>query len=101
MSVTLKLVLYTSRLENEGHYYCIVSQEGYGSISSTHVNVSLAPEKPEIIKQPPASVISNIGSKIVLDVAAKGHPSVKYQWYKGNTQLDGCNENKLSVGFLF
>lgn len=93
-------ILQFFRLTKEGEYYCIVHQKGYKTICSKPVNLILAPESPIILKQPKSHEICLLGSKVTLYVEAVGHPSLSYQWFKGNHQLDGCCNPSLTVGIL-
>lgn len=82
-------------LQNEGEYYCLIDQDGYETLSSNTVTVLLAPERPTILKQPTPREVCPLNSKVTLSVHARGHPKVRYQWFKGNEQLDGCTEPHL------
>ncbi|MBQ4536691.1 MAG: immunoglobulin domain-containing protein [Lachnospiraceae bacterium] len=95
-SATLSLPAITA--EQAGKYTVVVSDANSatkGSLTSSEAVVTV--EKALEITGQPVSVTVIEGDEAVLTVEAVGTGTLKYQWYKGNTKLNGATSANLTL----
>lgn len=68
---------------NDGYYSCVAASDG-GALQSTATYVDIR-EKAIIVEHPSDQLIET-GSKIRLELKARGDPEPKYQWYRNDKE---------------
>jgi mucosa-associated lymphoid tissue lymphoma translocation protein 1 len=95
------LLIRDFSIQDEGEYYCCVSQAIDGNelyqVYSNRVNVELLPVPPTIHEQPVPHVIFREGNVITLSCIATGHPEPQYEWFKENFKLPGEETSTLTL----
>ena len=78
--------------------YTIASvTDAYGSGTSTGSATVTIYAPATITVQPVTSVTINEGTTTTLSVTATGEPTVRYQWYKNGSMLDGSNSSAYTT----
>jgi len=79
---------------DQAYYYCKISNNGH-YVESNVVPLSVI-ESPYIVTQP-VSVLSAIGSNILLSVSATGTEPLTYEWYKNNLIYQDSTSKNLYI----
>lgn len=95
------VVIRDFSIQDEGEYYCCVSQAIDGNelyqVYSRRVNVELLPVPPTIHEQPVPHVVFREGDVVTLSCIATGHPEPQYEWFKENIKLPGEETSTLTL----
>ncbi|CAG2054689.1 unnamed protein product [Timema podura] len=93
------LVIQNFSFDEEGLYYCCVTQDGDPptEVFTSSVNAKIRPEPPIIWKEPRAQEVCRVGSDVIFTCEASAHPPPHYQWFRDNTPLSGQNNYRLTI----
>lgn len=92
---TSTLTIASAQVANEGDYRCIVTNS-VGSTPSEPANLSLN-YKPVFTLQPLVKPTTTAGTDVTLTAAARGTPTVTFQWQFGGANINGATGSSYTV----
>ena len=82
---------------NDAGSYSIVVTNGFGSVTSAVATLTVLDSSAPFITNQPQSVVSLVGSNVLLSVGVSGASTLKYQWYRDDVLLGGATNFTYSI----